>query len=174
MYTFILRMVMRDAQAPIASKGRIILGKMLPCIWRKMGHLECFWISRGPVCRAVSAPGFIQPFRRHSQGTDRSGGTHKVIINIQRCVLATEGIWGEEPGRGERSNVLYHGAVGADALWSCLAVKTALAVAGSPSSFSYRSSRGAGSRAIVGHGGWFWSSSWMATMGERSVVSERV
>ena len=48
--TFSLMAVISEAQAATASRGKIILGKMLPCIWRKMGHFECFWISRGPVC----------------------------------------------------------------------------------------------------------------------------
>lgn len=42
--------VIHDAQAPMPSSGRISLGKMLPCIWRNIGHFECFWMSRGPVC----------------------------------------------------------------------------------------------------------------------------
>ena len=36
-------------QAPTPTSGRIILGRILPCICMKIGHFECFWVSRGPV-----------------------------------------------------------------------------------------------------------------------------
>jgi hypothetical protein len=84
--------VIHDAQAPTASSGRMSLGRILPCICRKMGHFECFWMSRGPVWRGSAGA-----------HTERSRGrwatAYEIIVNVQRSILAAEGVWREEPRR---------------------------------------------------------------------------
>lgn len=48
--------VMTVAQAATKARGKIIFGMILPCIRRKMGHLECRSRSRGPCYTSIVSP----------------------------------------------------------------------------------------------------------------------
>jgi hypothetical protein len=47
--TNLQRQVTSVDQPATKANGRIISGKILPCIRRKVGHLECLMVSRGPT-----------------------------------------------------------------------------------------------------------------------------
>ncbi len=98
--------VIHDAHAATARSGRTSLGRMLPCIWRKMGHFECFWMSRGPVCS--------QSQRLCAFGRGKSpGGAYKVVVKVERRVLATERVWSrKETRRRQGRDFLQDGARG--------------------------------------------------------------
>ena len=81
--TFLERRVMAVAQPPMKMSGTIIFGRMLPCILKKKGHLECFPMSLGPTCNAVSLA--IPPIHTHEEA-------YKVIIEIQRPSPDSKGV----------------------------------------------------------------------------------
>jgi hypothetical protein len=85
------------------KRGTIIFGRMLPCIRRKAGHLECLEMSRGPIySQAISS----RPAASGCRIAKLAEWTHKVVVKIETSIPPTERIHAWHFGRPRRHCLL--------------------------------------------------------------------